>query len=75
MNENEQDKHEEVGRKAYDKLRSIGIPAVVAAAIIGAVYALAVALGIITLPGCTATYTQTADGDVQVHATVVTPTK
>lgn len=67
--------HKDHARKLHEKLVAVGIPAALAAAIIGALYALAVALGIITLPGCSATYTQTPDGTLQVHASVVTPTK
>lgn len=41
------------GSKFYALLVQLGIPGVIATAIIGAVYAALVALGVLTLPGCT----------------------
>ena len=61
MNENENSDNvspengvrESAGAKFFTALVNAGVPAVLAAAIIGAVYAALVALGVLTLPGCT----------------------
>lgn len=46
---------ESTGSKFYAMLVNHGVPAVLAAAILGAIYAALVALGVLTLPSCTVT--------------------
>lgn len=43
---------ESTGSKFYTMLVHLGVPAVAAAAIVGAIYAALVALGVLALPGC-----------------------
>lgn len=43
------------GSKLYALLVKLGLPTVAAAAIVGAVYAALVALGVLALPGCRVT--------------------
>lgn len=51
-----------VTSKLYAWLVKLGVPAVVAAAIVGAVYAALVALGVLGLPGCSASIDLLPDG-------------
>lgn len=69
-----------IGVKLYEKLLEYGLPAVLAAALVAAIYGILCALGVIAVSQCTATYTQTADGQIHVQGSVaapetVTPTK
>ena len=59
MNDNET---KETGSKFYTMLVHLGVPAVAAAAIVGAVYAALVALGVLGLPGCSASIDLLPDG-------------
>lgn len=64
-----------VGRKAYEWLKELGVPAVLAAGLVALVYGVLVWLGVVTLSGCTADYSQMADGSLQYHGTIVLPSK
>lgn len=64
---------ESTGSKFYTLLVQLGIPAVVAAAIIGAVYAALVALGVLALPSCTATIDLLPDGSQHFDGALVLP--
>ena len=64
-----------LGRKAYEWLKELGVPAILAAGIVALLYGLLVYLGVISLSGCTADYSQMADGSLQYHGTVVLPSK
>ena len=45
-----------LGRKAYEWLKELGVPAILAAGIVALLYGLLVYLGVISLSGCTADY-------------------
>ena len=64
---------ESTGSKFYTLLTGWGIPAVAAAAIVGTIYAALVALGILTLPGCTLTLDILPDGEQHFDGTLVLP--
>ena len=64
-----------LGRKAYEWLKELGVPAILAAGIVALLYGLLVYLGVISLSGCTADYSQMADGSLQYHGTIVLPSK
>lgn len=64
-----------IGRKIYDWLIAIGVPAIIAAALVAAVYGLLVYAGIISLSSCTLSYTKLPDGTTQAVGTVVLPQK
>lgn len=70
MNDNET---KETGSKLYALLIKLGVPAVLAAAIVGAVYAALVALGVLTLPSCTATIDILPDGSHHFDGALVLP--
>lgn len=64
---------ESTGSKFYSLLVNLGLNAVVAAAIVGAVYAALVALGVLALPGCTATIDLLPDGEQHFDGSLVLP--
>lgn len=70
MDENET---KTAGSKLFELLKSWGIPAVWAAAIIGAIYAALVALGVLSLPGCTVTMDIFPDGEQHWEGSVLLP--
>ena len=61
------------GSKFYSLLVNLGLPAVLAAAIVGAVYAALVAIGVLTLPSCTATVDLLPGGEQHWDGTLVIP--
>ena len=61
------------GSRFFALLVSWGIPAVVAAAIVGAVYAALVALGVLALPGCTVTLDVLPSGEQHFDGALVLP--
>lgn len=61
------------GSKFYALLVQLGIPGVIAAAIIGAVYAALVALGVLSLPGCTVSVDVLPDGGQHFDGALVIP--
>lgn len=63
----------QAGSKFYAALVSWGVPAVVAAAIVGAVYAALVALGVLSLPGCTVSVDVLPDGGQHWEGSVTLP--
>lgn len=69
----EEETHRTVGKKIVEILERRGMPTVLAIALVCALYGILVALGVITVTQCTASYTQTADGDVHVQGTVAAP--
>ena len=64
---------ESSGSKFYAMLVSWGVPTVVAAAIVGAVYAALVALGVLSLPSCTVTLDVLPSGEQHFGGSVVLP--
>lgn len=64
-----------IGRKIYDWLIAIGVPAIIAAALVAAVYGLLVYAGIVTLSSCTLSYTKLPDGTTQATGSVALPQK
>ena len=64
---------ETTGSKFYALLVQLGIPGVIAAAIIGAVYAALVALGVLSLPGCTVSVDVLPDGGQHFDGSLVIP--
>ena len=58
------------GGKFFTLLTSWGVPAVVAAAIIGAAYAALVALGVLALPGCTLTLDVLPDESLHLEGVI-----
>lgn len=72
-NENKGQTHRTMGEKVVEILEHWGMPTVAAIALVCALYGVLVALGVISMNGCTASYTQTADGDVHVQGSVVAP--
>lgn len=64
---------ESTGSKFYALLVQLGIPGVIAAAVIGAVYAALVALGVLSLPGCTVSVDVLPDGGRHFDGSLVMP--
>lgn len=64
---------ESTGSKFYTLLVSWGVPGVIAAAIIGAVYAALVAAGVLGLPGCTVSVDVLPDGGQHFDGVLVLP--
>lgn len=64
---------ESTGSKFYTLLVSWGVPGVIAAAIMGAVYAALVALGVLSLPGCTLSVDVLPDGGQHFDGALVLP--
>lgn len=64
---------ESTGSRFYALLVNLGVPAVVAAAIVGAVYAALVALGVLTLPGCTVKLDVLPGGEQHFDGSLVLP--
>lgn len=62
-----------IGRKIYEWLIAIGVPAIIAAAVVAAIYGLLVYAGIVTLSSCTLDYTRSPNGTVHVQGGVVHP--
>ena len=80
MNDNETKKDgatpgvaESSGGRFYELLVSWGVPGVIAAAVIGAVYAALVALGVLGLPGCTVSVDVLPGGGQHFDGALVLP--
>lgn len=73
MDNNNNTDPKSIGRKIYDWLVAIGVPAVIAAALVAAVYGLLVYAGIITLSSCSVDYTRMPNGSVRVQGAFVHP--
>lgn len=61
------------GSKFYELLVQLGVPGVVAAAIMGAIYAALVALGVLSLPSCSVCVDVLPDGGQRWEGCVALP--
>lgn len=64
---------ESTGSKFYATLVQLGVPGVVAAAILGAIYAALVALGVLSLPSCSVCVDVLPDGGQHWEGCVALP--
>ena len=64
---------ESTGSKFYATLVQLGVPGVVAAAILGAIYAALVALGVLSLPSCSVCVDVLPDGGQRWEGCVALP--
>ncbi len=72
-NDTPQQDPKSIGRKVYEWLISVGVPAVLAAGLVAAAYGLLVYFGMITLTSCTVSYTKLPDGTVSAQGAVAKP--
>ena len=64
---------QKTGSKLYELLKSWGIPTAIAAAIVGALYAALVALGVLSLPSCSFTLDILPNGEQHFDGSLTFP--